>query len=121
MRVALHPEVIVTVSANVAKSTEEAEAQEKAGGFVGQVEETPTDVDVLLAAAADTAGIAPAGEAEAKAEGESKGGDAKPKAERKAKGERKAKAKDDAEPEAEEKPKGKAKGEAKAKGKPKKG
>ncbi|HXQ42471.1 MAG TPA: 50S ribosomal protein L9 [Candidatus Udaeobacter sp.] len=121
VRVALHPEVIVTVSANVAKSTEEAEAQEKAGGFVGQVEETPADVDVLLAAAADTAGSAPAGEAEAKAEAETKGGDAKPKAERKAKGERKTKAKEDAEPEAEEKPKGKAKGEAKAKGKSKKG
>jgi len=121
VRVALHPEVIVTVSANVAKSTEEAEAQEKAGGFVGQVEETPADVDVLLAAAADTAGSAPAGEAEAKAEAETKEGDAKPKAERKAKGERKTKAKEDAEPEAEEKPKGKAKGEAKAKGKSKKG
>jgi len=119
--VALHPEVIVTVSANVAKSTEEAEAQEKAGGFVGQVEETPADVDVLLAAAAETAGSAPAGEAEAKSEAEGKGGDTKPKAERKAKGERKAKAKEDAEPEAEERPKGKAKGEAKAKGKPKKG
>src|SRR5438552_3156658 len=39
VRVALHPEVIVTVTANVAKSAEEAEAQEKAGGYVGRVEE----------------------------------------------------------------------------------
>src|SRR5579871_375898 len=116
VRVALHPEVIVTVSANVAKSAEEAEAQEKAGGFVGQIDETPADVDALLAVAADTAVSAPADEAEA----ESKGAEAKPKAERKAKPERKAKAEDDGEPESEAKSKGKAKGEAKAKGKPKK-
>jgi large subunit ribosomal protein L9 len=128
VRVALHPEVIVTVSANVAKSTEEAEAQEKAGGFVGRVEETQPDVDSLLAA------VGAGAEAEAKPEAEDKAApDAKPKAERKAKGERKAKTKDAAELEAEEKPHVKAKdgakakdgerakGEAKAKGKPKKG
>ena len=34
VRVALHPEVIVTITANVAKSEEEAEIQKKAGGFV---------------------------------------------------------------------------------------
>jgi large subunit ribosomal protein L9 len=49
IRVALHPEVIVAVTANVAKSTEEAEAQEKAGGFVGRAEEGPADIDTLLA------------------------------------------------------------------------
>jgi large subunit ribosomal protein L9 len=49
IRVALHPEVIVSVTANVAKSTEEAEAQEKAGGYVGRVEEAPADIDALLA------------------------------------------------------------------------
>jgi large subunit ribosomal protein L9 len=49
LRVALHPEVIVSISANVAKSTEEAEAQEKAGGFIGRVEEAPADLDSLLA------------------------------------------------------------------------
>ena len=49
IRVALHPEVIVAVTANVAKSTEEAEAQEKAGGYVGRAEETPADIDTLLA------------------------------------------------------------------------
>jgi len=119
VRVALHPEVIVTVSANVAKSAEEAEAQEKAGGFVGRVEETPADVESLLAAVEPAGGAA---EAEAKPEGEEKAApEAKPKAERKAKAERQAKAKDEAAPEAQEKPKGKTKGEAKAKGKPKKG
>jgi large subunit ribosomal protein L9 len=56
VRVALHPEVIVSVSANVAKSTEEAEAQEKAGGFVGRVGEAPTDIDALLAEVEETAG-----------------------------------------------------------------
>ena len=49
IRVALHPEVIVSVTANVAKSTEEAEAQEKAGGYVGRAEEAPADIDALLA------------------------------------------------------------------------
>ena len=50
VRVALHPEVIVTVSANVAKSAEEAVAQEKAGGYVGRVEEEPEpDIDAMLA------------------------------------------------------------------------
>src|SRR6516165_3835956 len=49
IRVALHPEVIVAVTANVAKSTEEAEAQEKAGGFVGRSEAGPTNIDSLLA------------------------------------------------------------------------
>ena len=124
VRVALHPEVIVTVSANVAKSTEEAEAQEKAGGFVGRVEEAPADVDTLLAAV-ETSGEA---QAEAKPDAEEKAAaEAKPKPERKAKGERKAKAKDEAEAEPEEKSHGKAKdggkakGETKAKGKPKKG
>jgi large subunit ribosomal protein L9 len=49
IRVALHPEVIVSVTANVAKSTEEAEAQEKAGAYVGRAEEAPADIDALLA------------------------------------------------------------------------
>jgi large subunit ribosomal protein L9 len=52
VRVALHPEVIVNVIANVAKSEDEAVAQEKAGGFVANkdVDETP-DLDALLAEA----------------------------------------------------------------------
>ena len=49
LRVALHPEVIVSITANVAKSTEEAEAQEKAGGFVGKAEQPPADLDSILA------------------------------------------------------------------------
>jgi large subunit ribosomal protein L9 len=61
VRVALHPEVIVTVTANVAKSAEEAEAQEKAGGYIGRVEEVEEpDVDALLAAAEPAAPEAPA-------------------------------------------------------------
>jgi large subunit ribosomal protein L9 len=51
LRVALHPEVIVSITANVAKSTEEAEAQEKAGGFVGKAERGPADLDSMLAEA----------------------------------------------------------------------
>jgi large subunit ribosomal protein L9 len=51
LRVALHPEVVVSISANVAKSTEEAEAQEKAGGFIGRAERAPADRDTILAEA----------------------------------------------------------------------
>jgi large subunit ribosomal protein L9 len=68
VRVALHPEVIVSVTANVAKSTEEAEAQEKAGGYVGRVEEAPADIDALLAEvdeAADEAAPAEEGKSQA--------------------------------------------------------
>jgi large subunit ribosomal protein L9 len=68
VRVALHPEVIVSVTANVAKSPEEAEAQEKAGGFVGRVEAAgPADLDALLA----DAEVAPT-EAEPSGEGNGK-------------------------------------------------
>jgi large subunit ribosomal protein L9 len=69
IRVALHPEVIVSVTANVAKSTEEAEAQEKAGAYVGRAEETPADIDALLAEveAAVTVEEPPADEAEPEA------------------------------------------------------
>ena len=53
VRVALHPEVIVKVTANVAKSEDEAAAQEKAGGFVTQQAEdqAQADLDKLLAEA----------------------------------------------------------------------
>ena len=54
VRVALHPEVIVKVTANVAKSEDEAVAQEKAGGFVSaqQAEnQEQADLDKLLAEA----------------------------------------------------------------------
>jgi large subunit ribosomal protein L9 len=54
VRVALHPEVMVKVVANVAKSEDEAVAQEKAGGFVAaqQAEDqAQADLDKLLAEA----------------------------------------------------------------------
>ena len=59
VRVALHPEVIVKVIANVAKSEDEAVAQEKAGGFVAaqQAEDqAQADLDKLLAEAELAAG-----------------------------------------------------------------
>jgi large subunit ribosomal protein L9 len=49
VRVALHPEVIVGITVNVAKSAEEAEAQEKAGGYVGRTEEEAPSIDEILA------------------------------------------------------------------------
>jgi large subunit ribosomal protein L9 len=54
VRVALHPEVIVKVTANVAKSEDEAVAQERAGGFVSaqQAEDqAQADLDKRLAEA----------------------------------------------------------------------
>ena len=54
VRVALHPEVVVKVTANVAKSEDEAAAQEKSGGFVSaqQAEDqAQADLDKLLAEA----------------------------------------------------------------------
>jgi len=58
VRVALHPEVIVKVTANVAKSEDEAAAQEKAGGFVAQQNEdqAQADLDKLLAEAEQATG-----------------------------------------------------------------
>jgi large subunit ribosomal protein L9 len=58
VRVALHPEVIVKVTANVAKSEDEAAAQEKAGGFVTQQAEdqAQADLDKLLAEAEEATG-----------------------------------------------------------------
>jgi large subunit ribosomal protein L9 len=128
IRVALHPEVIVGVTANVAKSTEEAEAQEKAGGFVGRGEEEAADLDELLAeveaaVTPDEASAADAGEPEAKkakaepkAKGEAKAKEPKAKEpkEAKTKQPKEAKAKEPKEPKA--KSEGKAKGEGKKKG-----
>jgi large subunit ribosomal protein L9 len=63
VRVALHPEVVVTVTANVAKSADEAAAQEKAGGYVGRAEEVDEpDIDALLATVEPAAPEAPAAE-----------------------------------------------------------
>ena len=114
IRVALHPEVIVAVTANVAKSTEEAEAQEKAGGYVARAEEAPADIDALLAEAEAAVTVeepaAEGAEPEAKKAKEPKAKEPKTKAEAKAK-----------EPKADksEKPEGKRKAE-KGEGKGKK-
>jgi large subunit ribosomal protein L9 len=57
VRVALHPEVVVRVIANIAKSEDEAVAQEKAGGFVAEAPDTAeTDLDKLLAEAQEASG-----------------------------------------------------------------
>ena len=104
VRVALHPEVIVTITANVAKSEEEAEIQKKAGGFVPPTtEEQPSLEEVLAEADQAAAGEAAPAEAEAQPEAE-----AKPK--KKAKAEKAPKA--EKEPAAD-----KPKREKKAKGK----
>jgi len=79
VRIALHPEVIVSITANVARSEEEATIQQKHGGFVGSAEERQATLDEMLADA-DTqlppeviaereaeAAAAKAGEAEAAA------------------------------------------------------
>lgn len=66
VRVALHPEVVVTVTANVAKSEDEAIGQEKAGGYVAKNDDDDTpDLDKLLAEAAEAAGESTSEDAEA--------------------------------------------------------
>jgi large subunit ribosomal protein L9 len=97
VRVALHPEVIVTVTANVAKSADEAELQKKAGGFVAPTTEGGPTLDEILAAAEPAEGEVPEPEkAEAAAEAKP---EKKPKAEKAEKKPRKAKAKSEAEEE----------------------
>jgi len=106
VRVALHPEVVVTITANVAKSEEEAQIQKKAGGFVPPTTEEQPSLDEVLAQADEAAaGEAEPAEAEPKAE---EAAEAKPK--KKAKAEKAAKA--EAEPAA-EKPKREKKTKAK--------
>jgi large subunit ribosomal protein L9 len=106
VRVALHPEVIVTITANVAKSEEEAEIQKKAGGFVPPTTEEERSLEEVLAEADEAAaGEAEPAEAEPKAE---EAAETKPK--KKAKAEKAAKA--DEEPAA-EKPKRERKAKAK--------
>jgi large subunit ribosomal protein L9 len=106
VRVALHPEVIVSVTANVAKSEEEAELQKKAGhAIVGAVAEEAVSLDEMIARAEQVAGDEAAPVAEATAAEPEK----KAKAEKKPKAEKKAKAaKDKDSGEAEEKPAKKA-------------
>jgi large subunit ribosomal protein L9 len=63
VRVALHPEVIVTVTANVAKSEDEAAQQEKLGMAVTKaVGEDAPDLDKLLEEAAQAQAEAGTGE-----------------------------------------------------------
>jgi large subunit ribosomal protein L9 len=68
IRIALHPEVVVRVTANVAKSEEEAAVQLKAGGFVPPTEERAPDLETLLAEAEAVAGAAAEGPGEATAQ-----------------------------------------------------
>ena len=106
VRVALHPEVVVTITANVAKSEEEAEIQKKAGGFVPPTTEEQPSLDEVLAQADEAAaGEAEPADAEPKAE---EAAEAKPK--KKAKAEKAAKAEDEP---AAEKPKREKKSKAK--------
>jgi large subunit ribosomal protein L9 len=105
VRVALHPEVVVTITANVAKSEEEAEIQKKAGGFVPPTTEEQPSLDEVLAQADEAAaGEAEPAEAEPKAE---EAAEAKPKKKAKEKA-----AKAEEEPAA-EKPKREKKSKAK--------
>ena len=109
VRVALHPEVVVTVTANVAKSAEEAETQKKAGGFVPPAVEGGPSLDDILAEADEAA----AGKEEAAAEPEvAAAPGAKP--DKKAKAEKKPKA--EKEPRAEKKPKGEKRSKSKDEG-----
>ncbi len=72
VRVALHPEVVVTVTVNVAKSTEEAEVQLEAGGFVSPAEAEAKELaaEAAAEAAADAAAAAARAARAAKAEAE---------------------------------------------------
>jgi len=61
IRVALHPEVIVSITANVAKSHEEAAVQDKVGGFVPSAEAGGPSLEDMLAEA-EAARVAQTGE-----------------------------------------------------------
>lgn len=116
IRVALHPEVVVNITANVAKSEEEAELQIKAGhAIVGTAEEQAPSLDEMLEQVEQAA--EGEGEAAEKAEKPAKKAKAekaeksdKPeKAEKKAKGEKTDKAEKSGKAEADDKPAKKSK------------
>ncbi len=116
IRVALHPEVVVNITANVAKSEEEAELQLKAGhAIVGTAEEQAPSLDEMLEQVEQAA--EGEGEAADKAEKPAKKAKAekaeqseKPeKAEKKAKGEKTDKAEKSGKAEADDKPAKKSK------------
>lgn len=93
VRVALHPEVIVNITANIAKSEEEAEAQAKAGhAILGGPEETPTLDQMLEQAEQDTAAEGEAAPAEKPAKAEKKAKIERGDKADKARGEKKARA-----------------------------
>jgi len=116
IRVALHPEVVVNITANVAKSEEEAELQVKAGhAIVGTAAEEAKSLDEMLEQVEQAA--EGEGEATEKAEKPAKKAKAekaekseKPeKAEKKAKGEKADKAEKSGKAEADDKPAKKSK------------
>jgi large subunit ribosomal protein L9 len=116
IRVALHPEVVVNITANVAKSEEEAELQLKAGhAIVGTAAEEAKSLDEMLEQVEQAA--EGEGEAAEKAEKPAKKAKAekaekseKPeKAEKKAKGEKADKAEKSGKAEADDKPAKKSK------------
>ena len=86
VRVALHPEVIESVTVNVARNAEEAERQARGEVITATGDE---EAEVAIEELVETSSEAPA---EAEAAGEEASAEAKPKAKRK-----KAKAKDDSE------------------------
>jgi len=119
IRVALHPEVVVNITANVAKSEEEAELQLKAGhAIVGKAEEGAPSLDDMLEQveqAAEGEGEAtekaekPAKKAKAEKADKAEKSEKPAKAEKKAKGEKADKAEKSGKAEADDKPAKKSK------------
>jgi len=116
IRVALHPEVVVNITANVAKSEEEAEQQLKAGhAIVGSAADEAPSLDEMLEQAeqaaegeGETAEKAEKPAKKAKVEKAEKS-DKPEKAEKKAKGEKADKAEKSGKAEADDKPAKKSK------------
>jgi large subunit ribosomal protein L9 len=119
IRVALHPEVVVNITANVAKSEEEAELQVKAGhAIVGTAAEEAKSLDEMLEQveqAAEAEGEAtekaekPAKKAKAEKADKAEKSEKPAKAEKKAKGEKADKAEKSGKAEADDKPAKKSK------------
>jgi large subunit ribosomal protein L9 len=119
IRVALHPEVVVNITANVAKSEEEAELQVKAGhAIVGTAEDQAPSLDEMLEQveqAAEADGEAtekaekPAKKAKAEKADKAEKSEKPAKAEKKAKGEKADKAEKSGKAEADDKPAKKSK------------
>ena len=76
VRIALHPEVTVTVQVNVARSPEEAEIQARGGTILDDVDETDEAGDTDEAAAVAASAAAPWPQPELEAEGDAAAGDA---------------------------------------------